>query len=161
MPQGMLLLEHQFRVEVIAPKYLNLSAYLPKQVIRVLLAEGGKDLSTVATPDKLIPLVERLDKSKARQVIKARSQVISDLASQAKTLAGGQLDSIATGAKSAFGDYLDKEIGRLTRLQSVNPNVRDDEIADLVRMKEQGLSALGLLSVVPDSVRVLVCVKPE
>jgi ATP-dependent helicase HepA len=102
-----------------------------------------------------------LDKSKARQVIKARSQVISDLASQAKTLAGGQLDSIATGAKSAFGDYLDKEIGRLTRLQSVNPNVRDDEIADLVRMKEQGLSALGLLSVVPDSVRVLVCVKPE
>ncbi len=161
MPQGMLLLEHQFRVEVIAPKYLNLSAYLPKQVIRVLLAEGGKDLTTLATPDKLISLIERLDKSKARQVIKARSHVITELANQAKTLASGQLDDIAAGAKTAFGDYLDKEIGRLTRLQRINPNVRDDEIADLVHMKEQGLSALSLLSVVPDSVRILVCVKPE
>ncbi len=62
---------------------------------------------------------------------------------------------------SAFGEYMDKEIGRLTRLQAINPNVRDDEIIALTKRKEQGLSALANLSLVPDSIRVLVVVSPE
>lgn len=161
LPQGLLLMESQFRVEVIAPEYLNLSAYLPKQTLRVLLTEGGKDLSNVATADKLNQLIERLDKTKARQVVKAKTDVINALFEQAKTTANHELAEIGQIASQNFGEYLDKEIGRLTRLQAVNPNVRDDEIAALQKMKDTGLSALTQLSLVSDCIRILVCVKPS
>ena len=127
----------------------------------MLLTEGGKDLSNVATADKLNQLIERLDKTKARQVVKAKTDVINALFEQAKTTANHELAEIGQIASQNFGEYLDKEIGRLTRLQAVNPNVRDDEIAALQKMKDTGLSALTQLSLVSDCIRILVCVKPS
>lgn len=158
LPKGMLLIENQFRIEAIAAKSLNLSAYLPQQNLRVLLSERGDDLSKIATSDKLLPLIDRLDKARARQVAKVRAAVIDARTQDAKRLAFEQLTKISQQACESFGEYMDKEIGRLSRLQAVNPNVRDDEIAALVSLKEQGLQALGQLSLVPDSIRVLVTV---
>ena len=54
----------------------------------------------------------------------------------------------------------EREVERLQYLQSINPNVRDAEINQLKRLQEQGLHALGHLSLIPDSIRVLVAVKP-
>lgn len=161
MPQGMLLIESHFRVEAVAPKHLNLSAYLPQQVVRVLLSERGDDLTAIASAEKLTPLVERLDKARARQVTKVRADVIGKQVNHAKQVATAQLDDISKQAMTQFGEYLNKEIGRLQRLQAVNPNVRDDEIIALQNMLSQGLEALQNLSLVPDSVRVLVAVKPS
>lgn len=160
IPEGTLIVESQFRVEVIAPKALNLGAYLPQQLIRVMLAQGNKDLTQVASPDKILPLIERLEKSKARQIVKARKELIESLANHAKTLANAQLPAIIAQASTLFGEHLDKEISRLQRLQAINPNVRDDEIVALQKTKAQGLSALSAPSLVSDSIRVLVCVKP-
>lgn len=161
MPQGLMLIENHFRVEVIAPRHFNLPAYMSGQVIRVLLAENGNDLTKVATPEKLLPIIDRLDKAKARQVVKARQEVITKITATARTKATEELSQISQNAQAGFAEHLDKEISRLQRLQAVNPNVRDDEIATLIKMKEQGLTALANLSLVPDSVRVLICVKPE
>ena len=46
-------------------------------------------------------------------------------------------------------------------VSAFNPNVRDDEIVALAKRKEQGLAALANLSLVPDSIRVLVVVSPD
>ena len=127
----------------------------------MLLAENGNDLTKVATSDKLLPIIARLDKTKARQAIKARHEIISNITTLAKSKATDELSAISASAQSQFADHLDKEIGRLQRLQAINPNVRDDEIQTLIKMKEQGLSALAQLSLVPDSVRILICVKPD
>lgn len=161
MPQGMILLESHFRIEAIAPRYFNLSAYLPQQILRVLLTERGDDLTKVATSEKLLPLIERLDKSKARQVVKARASVIEARANEAKQIAQNQLKDISQEAMVQFGDHLNKEISRLKRLQSINPNVRDGEIIELESMLAQGMEALANLSLIPDSIRVLICVKPS
>ncbi|MDO4894959.1 RNA polymerase-associated protein RapA [Moraxella sp.] len=161
LPKGMLLIENQFRIEAIASKQLNLSAYLPQQSLRVFLSERGDDLSKIATSEKILPLIERLDKARARQVTKARASVIDTQTARAKQLAQEQLEMISKQASGQFADYFDKEIGRLQRLQAINPNVRDDEIKSLIKLKEQGLHALGQLSLVPDSIRVLVTVQPD
>ena len=55
----------------------------------------------------------------------------------------------------------EREIERLKYLQTINSNVRDSEIAALERLQAQGLQALEQLSLVPDSIRVLVAVKPS
>ena len=160
MPQGMLVLEINFRVQSVAPKVLNLNAYLPNQTIRVVVTEQGDDLSAIATSEKLTPLISRLDKQRARQVVKMRAKVIGSRFADAQHLAKARLEEIRKAAKVSFGEVYDKEIKRLSHLQSINPSVADHEIKELIGLKNEGLYAFDHLAMVPDSIRVLVTVKP-
>ena len=160
VPQGMVLLEVNFRVEAIAPKMLNLPATLPKQHIRVFISEQGSDLSERISSEMIMPHIERLDKNRARQVIKVRGEVIESRYQDAERLAQAQLADIGNTANERFSQQWSREIKRLQHLQSINPNVRPEEIERLEQLKAQGEQALGQLSLVPDSIRVLVAVKP-
>ncbi len=160
MPQGMVMLEVNFRVEVIAPKLLNLPATLPAQNIRVFISEQGSDLSSRISSDMIMPHIERLDKNRARQVIKARSDVIEQRYYEAEAIARAQLLDIGEQAKTRFSQQWSREVKRLKHLQTINPNVRDTEIERLEQLQLQGEQALATLSLVPDSIRVLVSVKP-
>lgn len=159
MPEGMLLVEVNFRIEAIAPKLLNLPAYLPTPLIRVFLTQQGTDFSQKISSDAIRSHIHRLDKAKARHVIKARKDVIEARYYQAENLAKSQLEAISQEAQARFGGRWQREIERLQYLQRINPNVRDSEITALERLHEQGMTALGQLAVVPDSIRVLVTVK--
>lgn len=160
MPQGMLMLEVNFRVQAIAPKLLNLPATLPVQNLRVFISEQGGDLSDRISADMIMPHIERLDKTRARQVVKVRSEVIEARYHDAKKLAQEKLDSIGAEASARFSQQWQREISRLRHLHSINPNVRLEEIERLESLKAQGEQALEQLSLVPDSIRVLVAVKP-
>ncbi|PNK60631.1 RNA polymerase-associated protein RapA [Psychrobacter sp. FDAARGOS_221] len=160
VPEGMLLLEVNFRVTTIAPKVLNLTANLPTQSLRVFLGEQGGDLADRITADMILPHIERLDKNRARQVIKVRSGVIESRYHDAEAIAQSKLGDISAQALERFSQIWQREINRLKQLQQVNPNVRDEEIERLESLKAQGEQALTNLSLVPDSIRVLVAVKP-
>ena len=160
MPQGMIMLEVHFRVETIAPKVLNLPATLPMQNIRVFISEQGSDLSARISSEMILPHIERLDKNRARQVIKARSDVIEARYHDAEEIARAQLADIGAQASARFSEQWSREIKRLKHLQAINPNVRDAEIERLEQLQAQGEQALANLSLVPDSIRVLVSVKP-
>ena len=160
VPEGMLLIEINFRVATIAPKVLNLAATLPTQNLRVFLGEQGGDLSERITADMIMPHIERLDKNRARQVVKVRSQVIESRYYDAEAIAQSKLETISAQALARFSQVWEREISRLKQLQQVNPNVRDEEIERLEALKAQGEQALNNLSLVPDSIRVLVAVKP-
>lgn len=160
MPEGMLLLEVNFRVEAIAPKLLNLTSYLTKPIVRVFLSQQGTDFSEKIRADMIASHIYRLDKSRAGQVIKARRDIIEQRYDQAVAIANAQLNTMSQEAIERFNQRFDREIERLQYLQSINPNVRDSEILQLQRLQQQGLHALQQLSLIPDSVRVLITVKP-
>lgn len=159
IPQGMMLLEVNFRIESIAPKSLNLNAFLPNSHLRFLLSETGNDLSAIAPASKIAPMIERLDKQKALQVIKLKQSAIKETYAQADKLAKEALCEVGATARAQFVQYFDKEISRLSYLQSINPNVRDEELMALTDLKKQGEEALESLSLVPDSIRVLVAIR--
>lgn len=161
MPEGMLLVEVNFRVEAIAPKLLNLLAFLPKPFIRVFLSQQGTDFSEKIPSEVIANHIHRLDKTRARQVIKARADIIEARYEQAVELANRQLPAMTEQATQVFSQRFDREIERLQHLQQLNPNVRDSEIRQLERLHEQGKQALAQLSLIPDSIRVLVTVKPH
>ena len=161
MPEGTLMLEVNFQVHAIAPKLLNLMAVLPKRTLRVFISEQGKDLSDAISAEVLAPYISRLDNNRARQVVKLRSEVINNRYQQAQMLAQSQLDGISCTAKERFSIQWQREIDRLSQLQAINPNVRDQEIERLKSLKAQGEQALDALSLTPDSIRVLVAVKPS
>ncbi|HAM60537.1 MAG TPA: RNA polymerase-associated protein RapA [Psychrobacter sp.] len=160
MPQGTVLLEINFRVETIAPKVLNLPATLPTQNIRVFMSEQGGDLSSRISAEMIMPYIERLDNNRARQVIKARGDVIEQRYCDAEDIARAQLAEIGAQASSRFTQQWSREIKRLKHLQTINPNVRSSEIERLEQLQAQGEQALASLSLVPDSIRILVAVKP-
>lgn len=159
MPQGSLLLEMWFRVEVIAPRVLNLAASLPQQLIRVLLNEQGQDLSAKINPAMLHPYVHRLDMSNARQVVKLRREVIETRYKQAEQLAKIQIQEFSEKARHRYNDRLQQEIDRLTYLKQHNPSIREDELERLKEQQAQGVQLLQQLSLVPDSIRVMVAMK--
>lgn len=160
MPQGTVLLEINFRVETIAPKLLNLPATLPTQNIRVFMSEQGSDLSSRISSEMIMPHIERLDNNRARQVIKARGDVIEQRYYEAEEIARSQLTQIGVQASERFSQQWSREIKRLKHLQTINPNVRLEEIERLEQLQAQGKQALANLSLVPDSIRILVAVKP-
>ncbi|WP_410211361.1 RNA polymerase-associated protein RapA [Aquirhabdus sp.] len=159
IPAGKILIEAWFRVEVIAPKVLNLNASLPQQLIRVLISESGQDLSARINSAMLHPQIHALDMNNARQVVKLRRDVIEARYKQAEELARAQIKSFSQTAQKRYGDHLQQELDRLIYLKAHNPSVRDDEIDRLTHQRAQGLQLLEQLSLVPDSIRVLVVMK--
>ncbi len=159
IPEGMILIESSFRVHAIAPKMLNLTATLPKQNLRMLISEQGQNLSETISPDMINPHIAPLDRNRARQVVKLRHDLIEQKYQESEQLAKAQLASIGQQAKEKFSQQWQREIDRLQKLQSINPNVRDSEIERLQSLKQQGEQALDNLSLIADSVRVLVSIK--
>lgn len=160
MPQGFVVLEVCFVIESVAPKYLNLNAFLPNTRLRIVMAQSGDDLSQFLSQERLLAMIERIDKPRARQAIKARQLLISEVYRKATQKAQMQLADIADAAKGRFEQYYDKEIDRMLHLQKINPNIGDDEIEQLYHAKQQGLIALSALSLASDSVRLMIAVQP-
>ena len=160
LPQGSVLLEVWFKVDVVAPKALNLPASLPQQLVRVLLSEKGQDLSQKIAPDILKPYLHHLDGNSCRQVVKARRDIIEARYSQALDIAKGVLPQFKEQAKEVYGGKWQYEIDRLTYLKQFNPSIREDEILRLQKFQKEGLSLLDGLAVTPEAIRIMVVVKP-
>lgn len=160
LPQGSVLLEVWFKVDVVAPKALNLPSSLPQQLVRVLLSEKGQDLSQKIAPEILKPYLHHLDGNSCRQVVKARREVIEARYQQALELARSALPNFKQQAKEVYGNKWQYEIDRLTYLKQFNPSIREDEIARLQKLQKEGLSLLEGLSVTPEAIQVMVVVKP-
>lgn len=160
LPQGSVLLEVWFKVDVVAPKALNLPSSLPQQLVRVLLSEKGQDLSQKIAPEILKPYLHHLDGNSCRQVVKARREVIEQRYLQGLELARAALPSFVQQAKEVYGSKWQYEIDRLTYLKQFNPSIREDEISRLQKLQKEGLGLLDGLSVTPEAIQVMVVVKP-
>ncbi|RKG29694.1 RNA polymerase-associated protein RapA [Acinetobacter tianfuensis] len=160
LQQGSVLIEVWFKVDVIAPKALNLPSSLPQQLVRVLLSEKGQDLSQKIAPEILKPYLHHLDGNSCRQVVKARRDVIEGRYNQALEIAKAALPGFKQQAKEVYGGKWQYEIDRLTYLKQFNPSIREDEIARLQKLQKEGLSLLDGLSVTPEAIQVMVVVKP-
>ncbi|RKG37790.1 RNA polymerase-associated protein RapA [Acinetobacter rongchengensis] len=160
LKQGTILLEVWFKVDVIAPKALNLPSSLPTQLIRVLLTENGQDITAKLDPEIIKPYLHHLDSNSCRQVVKARREVVEARYAQALDIAKGALPTLREQAKEIYGGKWQYEIDRLTYLKQFNPSIRADEIERLQKFQKEGLGLLDGLSVTPEAIQILVVVKP-
>ncbi len=160
LKQGSILLEVWFKVDVVAPKALNLPSSLPRQLIRVLLTETGQDITAKLDPEIIKPYLHHLDSNSCRQVVKARREVIEQRYAQALDIAKGALPQLKEQAKEIYGGKWQYEIDRLSYLKQFNPSIRADEISRLQKFQQEGLGLLDGLSVTPEAIQILVVVKP-
>lgn len=159
LPAGTLLLEAWFRVQVIAPRMLNLDASIEQPMVRVLLSEKGQNLTERLGSAMLQPYLQRIDGMTGRQVVRHRRDDIERVYRQAEQLAQSQLPDIAAQAQARFEQRVNQELSRLLELQQQGSSVRQDEIDRLQCLQQQGRDRLGHLALVPDALRVMITVK--
>lgn len=157
---GTLLIELWFKVNVIAPKALDVQGAISRPYIRVLLSEAGQDLTEKVASHLLKPHLSHLDQNTCRQVVKARREVIEQRYTQAFDIAEQVLPSIKEQSKQQFHQRWQNEIERLQYLQQFNSSIRSSEIAHLEKLQKEGLTALDQMTISPDAIQVMVVVKP-
>lgn len=160
LKSGTLLMEVWFKVNVIAPKSLNVHAALSRPYIRVLLNENGQDLSERIQAHMIKPYVSHLDNNSCRQVVKARREIIEARYAQALTLAQHILPQIKEQSKEHYHKRWQFEIDRLQHLKQHNASVRQEEIEYYQKLQQEGLDLLDQMTVTPDAIQVLVAMKP-
>jgi len=152
---GSLLLEGLYRVECLAPPALQVFRFLPPQLIPVLLDAEGRDRRGQWTEAQLRGLPARLGRETVQQIIAGYQERLRDLFEQAERLAAEHLPASVDTARRNMEQELGEEIDRLQQLEKINPNVRDEEIRELIRRRDALRETLARAHVRLDAVRII------
>lgn len=156
IPAGTILVEAYFSVLPQAPAKLQLNRFMPSLPRRVMLDQKGRDISDAISHEGLNSLCKPLPRNIANELIKQERQHIKQmLASCQQDLEQYQKDSVEA-ASSAISAQLGSELTRLRTLQSINANVRDDEIRALQEQLDEGLFYIAKAGLKMEAIRVVV-----
>lgn len=153
---GTVLLELLFVSEVVAPRALQLSRFLPPLALRCLLDGNGNDLAAKVAFDTLNDQLESVPRASANKFVQAQRDVLAtQIAAAEAKIKPRHVERVAE-AQRRLKAGLDEELARLVALQAVNPSVRDSEIDALRQQREDGLAALEKAALRLEAIRVLV-----
>ena len=156
MKTGELLLEVIYNVECVAPSHLQINRFLPPTVLRLLINSRNEDLNNKYPFEQLQGLPVDLGKQTIAQIISSQQERLRQMLSQAEHLADQQLPSLVMSAIDAMETELEHDIQRLTALQQVNPNVRQEEIETLQEQKQQSKQYMQTARLHQDAVRLII-----
>ncbi len=155
---GTILIESLFKLESVAPKYLQAQRFLPFTCIRLLMNDKGANLANNVSHDQLSSQCKKLDKVNARLVLKSEEKTVKAILNKAKNLAEKSGNEIILKTLETMKRQQSDEVLRLQALKKINPNVRPEEITYLNRQTELLEKYLGETEVKLESVRVIVAV---
>ena len=133
---GTLFLELLYIAECVAPSALEAERYLPPTCQRLLLDVKGNNHADVLPHNELQGLDLVQNKPLAETVIKSQSDKLKLLFQLGEQLADKSLDGIVEEGLTRMHKELDAEQLRLESLARINPNVREDEIEQIVARRE-------------------------
>lgn len=155
---GTLILDCFFRLEVADIKGAQAQRYLPDNLMRLCIDENNQLHQQNLTPDVIAQSSQYVDIDTAIKVIKSREDVIKKLLNNAELKAAEAMPEKLKQARQSAQQALNKEVDRLLALQTINPNVRDEEVdffRNQLALVEQQIAQANLRL---DAVRVLVAV---
>jgi ATP-dependent helicase HepA len=136
LPVGTLVLESLYRVSVSGPARLQIKRWFPLTTLRAVVDNQKRSLGKALTPDLLDRQSEPLPKAQLRALLQQR-ETIEMLARLCQKVAEKQLPELIAARSTTMQQHLDEEIARLTALQAINPQVKDDEIDYLQQQRVQ------------------------
>lgn len=155
---GTVLLDCFFRIEVADKQGTDGQRYVPNNLIRVCIDENGYLHEDNLTPNVIQKTMQYVDIDTSIKVVKSREKVIKTLLANAEQKVESLLSERLQQAHQLADDFLQNEVNRLIALQTINPNVRDEEIRffedHLLRVHEQ-ISAANIRL---DATRVIVAI---
>ena len=155
-PAGTLLTECLFTVHSIAPKSLQLGRYLPPQLFRIVIDNQLRFVSKQLPFNAVKAQVKKVERNTAKQIIDSQKPLLEKMILQAQGVADSAKDNVIKAAKDKLDKQLKPEVERLRYLQSINPSVRDDEIATMSDQYDQSALAIEHAVIKLDGVRALI-----
>ncbi len=155
---GTILIESLFKLESIAPKYLQAQRFLPFTCIRLLMNDKGANLANNVSHDQLSSQCKKLDKVNARLVLKSEEKTVKAILNKAKLLAEKSGNDIKLKTLESMRSQQSNEVSRLEALKKINPNIRPEEITYLNRQTKLLEKYLGETEIMLESIRVIVAV---
>jgi ATP-dependent helicase HepA len=155
MKTGQMLLEVVYNVECVAPGYLQVNRFLPPSVVRLLINSRGEDLSNQYTVEQLQGLPVDLGKQTILQIISSQQDKLRQMLQLAEHQAEQQLPLLVMSAIDSMETELKQELQRLSALQQVNPNVRQEEI-DAVREQQRLKQHMQKARLHQDAIRLII-----
>ena len=155
---GTILLDCHFLMEFSDDCKLNSQRYFPNSSVHLVVDEQRRDHSAVLSHETIQEISQRVDIDTAVKVVKARQTEINGLLELAEKAASLKVPVLVAAAKKRSQDVLGREIDRLTALQKVNPNVRDEEIQFYRDQLSQFEGSLGNARLRLDAIRVMVSI---
>lgn len=153
---GTVLVECLFVIDPLASQALQCERYLEHSMLRVLVANGKGDISQHLSHDLINQHCEIVNKKTSRTIIKKTREILVDLIKQAESSAKLQMTSLVEAAAHQANLQLGAEVERLQDLQTVNPNVRQDEITHSQEKHEAVQQAFAAAVLRLDGVRVII-----
>ena len=125
---GTLLTEALYILESSSSSTLQIARYLPQTSLRVVLDQSGNDHHSELDHEKISQAQQTIKAEAIKKIIRAHGQQLRKLIALCDKQAQRQAPAIIKQAHQQAKQTLGREIERLQALQSVNPNVRDEEI---------------------------------
>lgn len=155
---GTLLLECLYVLEPVADQDTLAGLPLPSSIVRLVIDQNGEFHEAMLDHDAIHGVAESLNHETRLKVIQARSESLRTMFARCAERAQRDSDIVVADIRQRLGRQLSDELHRLQALQTINPNIRSDEI-DYFRTQRQRLDDI-LDSCRPrlDAARVIIAV---
>jgi ATP-dependent helicase HepA len=153
---GTLLLEAVYAVSCPAPRALQLERFLPLAPQRVLVDQGGKNLSAVLAHDRLNGLCSNLPRHAAPALLAQVREPLVAMQEHTARYAAAALPALIAQAETALAQHLGDEIARLKALRAVNPAIRAEEIEFFERQLAAGRAIVQQASLQLQALRIVI-----
>jgi len=143
VPQGTMLLEGISLVRATGPAELDLSKYLPRTPIRLLINAEGRDLAQALPLEALHKSLEPIPAKAGPALLKQVRKPLEQMIMLTETQANARAETIKKLALSAYASALDEELGRHRSLEQKTGRSDPAETKRLTEAKQEGLKALS------------------
>ncbi|MDF0533051.1 RNA polymerase-associated protein RapA [Shewanella yunxiaonensis] len=128
LPAGTLFLELIYIADASAPKASQLFRYLPTTPIRVLLDKDGNNLASKVTYDQWERQLSPVNRHIGSKLVNASQPLLHPLLAKGEQHGQDAMAQLIQQARQQMESSLLSELERLEALQTVNPNIREDEL---------------------------------
>jgi len=158
VPAGTVLLEAIFRIECLAPRYLQAGQFLDYTPLRMLVTKDGKEVGERLSSAYLAEALESIPNTTSAAALSKLRNILESLFDVLEQRATDAINQRREAALKQANAFYDSEISRLTYLQTINPGITERDLNALSAEQQACLTALQQAKPTLEGLRVCVAV---
>lgn len=158
VPAGTFLLEAIFRVECLAPRYLQAGQFLDYMPLRMLVTKDGKEVGNKLSAAYLAQALQSVPSGTSAAVLAKLRPALEALFDVLDQRASDVIRQRRDAAMENASNVYDSESSRLAYLRTINPGVTEQDLEALLAEKQACLAALQQTKPALEGLRVCVAI---
>jgi ATP-dependent helicase HepA len=158
VPAGTFLLEALFRIECLAPRYLEAGQFLDYTPIRMLVTKDGKEVGDKLSANYLAEALQSVPSATSAAVLSKLRAMLDALFGSLEQRATDATHQRREAAIEKANHFYQGESSRLTYLKTINPGVTEKDLEALAEEQSACLRALEQTKPVLEGLRVCIAV---